>query len=965
MDYDCSDTTASVGIDSASTDTIAALLRGISGVSDTANGTLVASGSGSSVTYTRATTQSGTTAIQFVDATTPGTLSSFAVSPQEAVVQSDTFTVPRTLVDGDTLTVTIDSTVYSQTFLSDSDTTITNLASNLNNLPYLGASASGSMLTVFAETAGNAYTTGNLTLNHVSTGNQTIANIEGSKAIQSITFGADFVSNDQIDVTVNGTPTSTSFSTDHTTTLLNVATAISGVSGVTATASGTHALMVSTTVTGSNLLMGQIRVLNTTAPALIQANVAPVAQSDSYTIQYPLTTGTTVTGNINGTPVSQSFTTDNNTTFTLLAGKLEGAAAVNASFSGGSQTLVIEAKSPGNAYTSSISVSGDSVTPMVDTNNVMSGAQVETYTFARNLVSGEVLQVTLDGTGITQNFITDTTTTLAALATQIDALSSVNATPAGLSIVVTASVPGIPFTAGTLTIDMNVATATGTLNIPAQTQIEALVSPRNLVTGDVLGATVNGSGVTVSFSGSEAATLAQLASQIDALSGVTATSSGLTITVSAEVAGIPFTIGNLTLENTITDTTTVNNVSPVAQVDALNLPSFYSGDTASVSLNGTPLSVLFRNDTSTTISDIQSALDGVGPVTTSLSGGQLIVTANTPGTPFTLSTLDVANNQTATIIAVNVPAVQQIVDITTNDVFKKWTFRVTINGVNYDYLSQPLDDQTAIISGLASVITASGVTATANGTQLTLSANTPGIEFTYAVSALDITAPAITHGVATNEILKSGATTSTTLSIDEPGTIYLVLSGSVANIQSQINTLLLSGNAFLGINSAIADTLYSFTIPSGIADGNYGVVAVDSFGNVSGYHTTGITIDNTAPIVTITTIDNQTVSGTTLLVSGTTEPLLSVNIDAGSGATLITTMSNGDFSGSVNLPVNSTSTIMVTATDVAGNVGMSTIHVTQDSINPLFTITPSATITNQSNITFVGNTEANVDVGIV
>lgn len=84
--------------------------------------------------------------------------------------------------------------------------------------------------------------------------------------------------------------------------------------------------------------------------------------------------------------------------------------------------MVIEAKNPGTAYTSSITVTGDSVTPVVDTNNVMSGAQVESYTFARNLVSGEVLQVTLDGTGITQNFVTDTTTTIAALATQMDAL---------------------------------------------------------------------------------------------------------------------------------------------------------------------------------------------------------------------------------------------------------------------------------------------------------------------------------------------------------------------------------------------------------------------------------------------------------------------------------------------------------------------------------------------------------------
>lgn len=249
--------------------------------------------------------------------------------------------------------------------------------------------------------------------------------------------------------------------------------------------------------------------------------------------------------------------------------------------------------------------------------------------------------------------------------------------------------------------------------------------------------------------------MAQLASNIDALAGVTATSSGLIITVSAEIAGIPFTMGNLTLTNTVSSTTTINNVSPVAQVEAVNMTSFYAGDSLSLSLNGTPLTVGFNSDTLTTITDLQTAINGVGPVTSTLSGGQLVVTANAPGTPFTLSTLGVTNTQTATIIAVNVPAVTQIVDVVANDVIKNWTFRVTVNGTDFDYLSNNSDTQASIAGNLATIVTATGVTATASGSQLRLTANVSGTAFTYVASALDVTAPAITNVVSTSEILKS------------------------------------------------------------------------------------------------------------------------------------------------------------------------------------------------------------------
>lgn len=356
-DYDCSDNAAYVSIDSANAATIAALLRGVSGITDPANGSLTVSGSGNSVTYARATVQVGTAAITFVDGTAPATVTASANVPQEAVSQSDSFTLPRALVDGDTVSLTVDGATYSQTFLASSDTTVSNLAANIDNLPYLAASASGGTITLLASTPGNAYTAGSLSIKHVSAANPTIANLVGVTAEQSVTFPSPFVAGDQVDVTVNGNATSTPFATDSTTTLLNVVTAISGISGITATASGSDTIVITASTEGANLVVNQAKVTNASAATSIQANTVAVAQSDSYVVPYALVAGTTVAATVNSTTVSQDFTTDTDTTMTLLAGKIEGVSALDASFSGGTQKLTLKSQNPGTAYTANVVIS--------------------------------------------------------------------------------------------------------------------------------------------------------------------------------------------------------------------------------------------------------------------------------------------------------------------------------------------------------------------------------------------------------------------------------------------------------------------------------------------------------------------------------------------------------------------------------------------------------------------------------
>ena len=422
-DYDCSNNTAQISVDSANTSTIAALLRGLSGINDPSNGVLSVSGSGNTAIFTRSTSQVGTTTVQFIDSSTAGTFTSTSVTGQGAVAQSETYTLPRTLVNGDTLTLTLDGALFTQTFMGNSASTLANLASNISSLPSFTATASGQTITVTAGVAGTGFTAGGLGLKHDSAASQTISSSAGSKAIQSIQVPSAFVSGDTVKVTVNGTSMSTPFSTDSFTTLLNVATAISGVSGVTASASGSDTLTVSTTATGASLVIGQVEVQNIGAPTVIQSNGVPTAQSDSFYFPYDITAGLTLVGTLSGATLSQPFSTDMATTLSLLAGKFEAAGPVSATYSGATKTLSLASTIAGTPYTATLRITGESVSATNLVPNTASGAQVDQYTINRNLVSGEVLSVSINGTTLTQVFSTDTAGTLAALAAQIDALA--------------------------------------------------------------------------------------------------------------------------------------------------------------------------------------------------------------------------------------------------------------------------------------------------------------------------------------------------------------------------------------------------------------------------------------------------------------------------------------------------------------------------------------------------------------
>lgn len=241
----------------------------------------------------------------------------------------------------------------------------------------------------------------------------------------------------------------------------------------------------------------------------------------------------------------------------------------------------------------------------------------------------------------------------AQLATALAAAINANA---GMAAVVTAgNVVG-----NTLTVTADVAgTAfTGSLSGNGSGQIDTITIPGVLGGADLLSVDVAGGGpFTVAGPSSVAAARTSLINQINAAAlGVTAVAdpnNASQILIQSDTAGGIFTAAAAGAGNNVAATyttsppaaevNTVANVVPVAQVDTITLGGTVGpgeiGDTWSITIGSQ--TVTYVNDgTEATLADIAAgfaakinAASGL-PVTATVSGSQVVLTAKVPGTPF-------------------------------------------------------------------------------------------------------------------------------------------------------------------------------------------------------------------------------------------------------------------------------------------------------------------------------------------
>lgn len=167
----------------------------------------------------------------------------------------------------------------------------------------------------------------------------------------------------------------------------------------------------------------------------------------TLTVPFIPVAGDTLVVDINGTLLTQTFTTDVATTLSLLNTQIDALAAVNSSVDVGTSTFTITAAATGVPFTASLSATAATITSTNVTPNTTALAQVDTITVNRIITASDTLTLNIDGSVLTQAFNTDVATTLGDLNTQIDALAGVSSSFDGgtSTFTITAATPGTPF----------------------------------------------------------------------------------------------------------------------------------------------------------------------------------------------------------------------------------------------------------------------------------------------------------------------------------------------------------------------------------------------------------------------------------------------------------------------------------------------------------------------------------------
>jgi uncharacterized repeat protein (TIGR02543 family) len=241
--------------------------------------------------------------------------------------------------------------------------------------------------------------------------------------------------------------------------------------------------------------------------------------------------------------------------------------------------------------------------------------------------------------------------------------------------------------------------------------------------------------------------------------------------------------------------------------------------------------------------------------------------------------------------------------------------------------------QTIPVSGFCTTGTATAVTGTGpwswscsgsnGGTPATCSAN------------IDATGPTLTPStLATNAI-----TNTATLNI----------SGTVTDA---------SGVASLTVNTtAVTITNGSFSTSVTLVPGanSITIIATDTLGN-SSTDTRSITLDQTAPTLTVTTpADNSKTAQQLATITGTISETSTVTIKLNSGTPQNAVITGNSYSADLTL-TSGLNSITITATDLAGNTSSSVRSVTYDDTKPSLAITtPNQDSTvNQTALTVSG-----------
>ncbi len=864
-------------------------------------------------------------------------------APSPDISQIDTLALPRDFVEWDTFQTSINGITVTQNFMTSSWVSFDNLVSQIDKLPNITATWSSNIITITSKIAWIPFTVWQSRISNVNIPVMWVTNVVAQAQQTEIDFPAAFVSWDKATISIDWTSVSQDFNTDSATTFGDLISNISTNTNVNTSASWSLWIVLTAKNAWTSFVVDKVEIKNTTPVNSLQANLPWIAQVDTLTVPFVPTAWDSLTVGVNWTTVSQDFTNDVFTTFASLNTKLDALPSVRSSVDTASWVFTLTAKTAWVPFNASLIATWALITTTPTVANVDSWAQVDTLTISRNIEAWDHLTLWINWNTGSISFNTNKTTTLQDLTSWINALPELDATFDNIdTITITAATPGNPFTQWTLAINTLYTSVNQVANKPAVAQVDKISLPRTLIQWDKVSINIDWVQINDTFTGTSAITLNNFANLINsAQSWATASISWNDITISASTAWIPFLIQtwSFIVENTSFANTTVQNVVAVKQQSEFDIPTFVAWDQINFSVDSTIISVDFNNDHSTTVNDILNAINAWWAVTATYQSGTTIhMISNVAWTPFSVSQVLIRNTTASNIKVNNKVPVAQVVDFYPAWTLREWvTFRLTVNSLDYDYLTTPTDWISEVVAWVSAAVSNTWVIVSTwsdiSGQFVRLTSSVPWIAFTYASNAIDITAPIISQTISTPQRLRSWVTSTSNVQINEDGYIYLVLSWTLANTESDVATAIANWDAFIWASPANNHSDYTITVANWIKDGQYNFVAIDQYHNVSQAIPGWLTVDNTAPIVSIGT-PTQSVSTPTITIFWTTEPNTPVVIAWGIGN--VNTVSDWawSFSWVVSLNLDTTNTIVASATDIAWNVWSWSVVIISDTLTP-------------------------------
>lgn len=180
---------------------------------------------------------------------------------------------------------------------------------------------------------------------------------------------------------------------------------------------------------------------------------------------------------------------------------------------------------------------------------------------------------------------------------------------------------------------------------------------------------------------------------------------------------------------------------------------------------------------------------------------------------------------------------------------------------------------------------------------------------------------------------------------------------------NSILTLVHSG----GLTQTGVTVTGTFSLPVSLIANSINSISLSSQDQVGNVATGSVTItqDTMTPVVTLGTL-GVTTSALNFTLTGTTEPLASIVISGGSGASVGGVADAlGSFSISVPLQMDLVNTLLVTASDLAGNTGTGGVAITQDSVPLTLVLSPLAsTVTNTNTLTLSGTSKVGAAIAV-